>query len=56
MLQDPHAVSEQLERLRDDLADFTSSDRSLAAVYRDALLEERASSTATEVRDAVTGT
>jgi hypothetical protein len=56
VLQDPHAVSEQLEGLRDDLAAFTSNDRSLATVYRDALLDEQASSTATEVREAVSGT
>lgn len=56
MLQNPRGVSEQLERLRDDFAEFTSSDRSLAAVYCDALLEEQVSSGATEIREAVSGT
>lgn len=55
MLQDPGAVSDQLEGLHDDLAEFATGDRSLADVYRDALLEEQAASSAQEVREAVSG-
>lgn len=56
MLQDPGAVSDQLEGLRDDLADFARGDRSLADVYREALLDEQTSSSAAEIREAVSGT